>query len=184
MAHDMAMTWTRVSLLLFAVGVMVFTLTPAKAGPKNGIGLGAGISWHSFFLQATPNNIDFSSAGIGFSADAQFVWNDHWSINPALLFAVENSLDGPIDRKVFHYSSILQVRYWLGAAFIGGHIGIFKEAITSDRQRFEIEEGGVGFAAGWEPGDGLIYLIQYDFERPLTSQDVRAFRAQIGFRWH
>ena len=173
----------RVWVIVFAV-LAFLRHESAGAAPKNGIGLGAGLSWHSFLLPATPADVDFTSAGLGITLDAQFVWNDSWSINPALLFSVEQSLDGPVERDVFAYGTILQARYWVGNAYLGGHFGIFKEAIRSRAQTLSTGDGGVGLAAGYEPGNGLIFNLQLDWERLLTGETILAARFIFGYRWY
>ena len=153
-------------------------------GPQNGIGLYGGAVWHSFFLPGTPRDFDFTSAGVSVAADAQFVWNEHLSINPALLFSLEDIREGNREGEVASYSSTLQVRFWRGNGYIGGHIGIYRETIRTARQTLQTGDAGFGAAAGWERDDGLIFNLQYDWERAVTSETIQALRAHIGFRWH
>lgn len=173
---------------LFFLGCGLCLLLPtwsgAWAAPRNGIGLAIGPAAHSFFLPARPADIEFDSAGIGLTADAQFVWTENWSINPAVVGSLEKSTNGPVDRDVESIAAILQVRYWSGDFYLGAHVGIYKSTIRSEIQTLFTEEGGIGMAAGYETGSGLIFNFQLDNEQVLSGNNILAARLLAGYRWN
>ena len=178
------MTGFAVRMLLVLAVLALLPLQGARAAPRNGIGLGVDLTWHSFLLPYAPTDVEFTSAGLGLTVDAQFVWTDSWSINPALLLSIEKTLYGPEDWDVLSYGTLLQVRYWVGNAFLAGHSGILIEVLRSEVQTLSTRGGVVGVAAGYEPGNGLIFNLQLDWERFEREGTILGARFLFGFRWY
>jgi len=152
--------------------------------PHNGIGLYTGPVGHSFVQRLVGGGIrEFDSAGWGVAGDAQFVWNDQWSINPTMMFSLEKITEGNIEGDLVAYASALQVRRWWEDTYLGVHFGIYKEVIRAPTRTFGTGDGGIGFATGWEGDGGLLLNFQYDWERVLTGERIQAIRLQIGYRW-
>jgi hypothetical protein len=156
----------------------------ARGGPQNGIGVYGGAVGHAFVQPLVGGGErDFTSAGPSLAADAQFVWTERWSINPAVLVSPERITGGNIEGELVSYASILQLRHWLGNGYLGAQIGIYKQVIRTPRRTFDTGDAGFGFAAGWEGERGLLFNVQYDWERALTGERIQALRAQLGYRW-
>ena len=174
-------------MLLGAAVLACLALLPAGLAwglPRNGIGVQAGVVGHSFVQPLVGGGErDFTSAGPSLAADAQFVWSDRWSINPAVLFSPEKITGGNIEGELVSYAALLQLRHWRENGYLGVHIGIFKQVIRTPRRTFDTGDGGFGFAAGWEGERGLLLGVQYDWERAITGERIQALRAQIGYRW-
>jgi hypothetical protein len=175
------------------IGLLLLSLAPrARAEPKSGLGLAAGPVHHRYrLLEDVGEDLVFSSTGLSLSGDAQFVFNDSWSVNPALQFSLEkttnifNSVENT-EGRVFAYSALFQLRHWLGNAYLALHLGVYQEVFRSrSGQVFERAHEGGGGAVGWESPGGLALALLGDVESPLPHADrIYALRFNIGYRWH
>ena len=63
---------------------------------------------HAFYQPLSGGGArDFSSAGAALSGDAQFVWNDRWSVNPTIQFSLEHITGGNIEGDLLAYSAYI-----------------------------------------------------------------------------
>jgi len=83
----------------------------------------------------------------------------------------------------------LELRYWAGDVFFGGHLAHYSESLHNRNTRTTATGtgGGIGLVAGWEdPQGGLFVLGQLDSAKlSYVDADVklRAIRLSAGYRW-
>ena len=174
-------------LLSIVVGcaLLVAVAKNTHGAPQSGIGLYGGVVGHAFYQPLLGGDArDFSSAGAALAGDAQFVWNDEWSVNPAFQVSLERITGGNIAGDLFAYSALLQVRRWRGDVYAAAHVAIYKEVIRAQVRTFGTGDGGFGVAAGWEAVGQPLINVQYDWERALTGERIQALRVQFGYRCH
>jgi hypothetical protein len=174
------------------LGLLPACLAPlAWGGPEAGLGLAGGPVYHRYRLpQDVGADLVFTSAGLSLSGDAQFVFDDRWSVNPALQFSYEPTTNmfegsGNTEGRVFAYAALFQVRCWLGNAYAALHLGVYQEVFRSrSGQVFERGHEGGGGAVGWEQPGGLTLALLGDVESPLPGADrIFALRLNVGYRW-
>jgi len=153
----------------------------AQAAPDNGFGVYLGA------ISSRDNALYGNSHGGLIGADAQFMVNQTWSLNPYLLLDSE-STDQPFD--INNGEGGLQARYWMaGSWFLGGqflfHDTLLKQGGTVSRSLYG---PGIGVGAGWE-GDShwSVSLAANVFRLAGTYGSTATTRSEamllIGYRW-
>lgn len=158
----------------------------ALAEPQNGFGLAIGPTAHHARVVAFGAHQTYNSAGFGITADAQFVVNDNWSINPVLQAALEKA-HGDITNNLGNSQAGLEFRRWFGNGFVAPVlIYSLEDVLKNGVQRAEYGPG-VGLVTGWESPAGLTVSLQVDAPESLyfSSNQRRAGAwLQFGYRWH
>jgi hypothetical protein len=172
------------NLFLSAAALFVLLTGTALAEPRNGFGLNAGLASHS---RDCGGCIGSSTNGLSIGLDYQFALSDKFSISPFLMTSGEtnSNLSGT---TVSHGILGAELRYWVGDAFFGGHLGSYSEALSNGGISLNGNGGGAGLVAGWEkPNGGMYFMGQFDSATIGYSgfQDVKlpAFRLSMGYRW-
>lgn len=159
----------------------------AQANPQNGFGLNAGLSSSNM----TPQNgsSTYSSSGLSLGADYQFALSDQLSLSPFLMTSGESSSVSNV--SVGHGILGLQLRYWVGNMFFGGHLASYSEVQTLTIGAVTVSTsgagGGAGLVAGWEnPNGGFFAMGQLDSANiHFSNSDTKlsGFRLSVGYRW-
>lgn len=178
---------TRYLLLNTAMLFALFTGV-AVAEPKNGFGLNAGLASHN--MKSTGSS--YTSSGLSLGVDYQFALSDSLSISPFLMGSAE-STNIPIFTTTANHGMLgIQLRYWAGDMFFGGHLGNYSETLNatvgSTTVSTSANGSGAGLVAGWEkPNGGLYVMGQLDSATVKNSNnnDVKlsGFRLSVGYRW-
>jgi hypothetical protein len=167
---------TYISTMLF----VLFTGT-ALAEPRNGFGLNAGLASHSM---DDPGG-SYKSSGLSLGLDYQFVLSDIFSVSPFLMTSAETSDISGV--SMGHGILGVQLRYWAGDFFFGGHLGGYSEVGTNGSISISANGSGAGLVAGWENHAGGLYFmgqldsanLKYDY----WDAKLSAFRFSVGYRW-
>lgn len=172
------------NLLLSAAALFVLLTGTALAEPRNGFSVNAGLVSHS---RDCGGCLGSSTSGLSLGLDYQFALSDKLSISPFLMTSAETS-SNVSGTTVNHGILGAQLRYWVGDAFFGGHVGAYSEVLTSGSLSLNGSGGGAGLVAGWEkPNGGMYFMGQFDSATIRYSgyQDIKfnAFRLSIGYRW-
>lgn len=175
---------TRNLILNTAVLFSLLTGT-AVAEPKNGFGLNAGLASHSLEDQCASCG-SYSSSGLSLGLDYQFALSDKFSISPFLMTSGESTSVSGVNAG--HGILGVQLRYWVGDMFFGGHLGGYSEVLTSGSMSLSGSGGGAGLVAGWEKPDGGLYVMGQLDSATLTwdrfsDTKLSAFRLSVGYRW-
>jgi hypothetical protein len=154
----------------------------AQAAPDNGFGLYLGA------LSSRDSSLYGNSNGGFVQADAQFMVNSRWSLDPYLLLGSE-STDRSFD--VVHGEGGLQARYWMTDNwFLGGEVfeqdSLLKQGGTVGTSTYG---PGVGLAAGWESDSRWSVMLATKYmSLPGTSYSALSYRSEalllIGYRFH
>lgn len=167
------------ALLLYAVD--------ASAAPQEGFGLGLAASAHDVHMTSQNFSQRYHSAGMGLVGDAQFVFSDSFSLNPALQLTVEKA-SGDLTNTLVNSQAVLQFRCWRENTFIAPLLAYSVEDALSGSVIKRAEYGpGIGLAAGWESPDGVTLQAQADLPESLyfsSSQRRAGAWLSIGYRWH
>lgn len=164
----------------------------AIAEPKNGFGLNGGLASHGSDITFDPSagggTAKGTSSGLSIGIDYQFAINPSFSVNPFLMSSGESSGgDWASDAKLGHGILGLQLRYWVGNVFIGGHVGSYSEVVSVNGTSTSANGAGVGAVVGWEdPAGGLYLMGQIDSAKLDYSDaevDLTGVRLSIGYRW-
>ena len=172
------------SIFLNALAISILFTGAAHANPQNGFGLNAGIASHS---RDCGGCLGSNSSGLSLGLDYQFAVADSLSINPFLMTSGETN-SKVSGTTIGHGILGVQLRYWAGDMFFGGHIGSYSEVITSGAASLSGTGGGAGLVAGWENPDGGLYVMgQVDSATAkysgLTDIKFKGFRLSAGYRW-
>lgn len=171
--------------LLLNIAMLFALLTgTALAEPRNGFGLNAGLANHSRGCNGCAAS---STSGLSLGLDYQFALSDKLSISPFLMSSGETS-SNVSDVTVGHGILGVQLRYWAGDMFFGGHLASYSEVLTSGAASLSGNGGGAGLVAGWENPDGGLYVMgQLDSATVkysgLADIKLSAFRLSGGYRW-
>ena len=164
----------------------------AHADPQSGFGLDAGIANHSVsgnttIAPVTP--LSYNSSGLSLGLDYQFALSNDFSFNPFLMTSAESAGGLPAGVNAGHGILGLQLRFWSGDLFFGGHLAHYTESLHNSNTRVTTSGngGGIGLVMGWEsPQGGLFVLGQVDSAR-INYVDanvrLRAIRLSGGYRW-
>jgi hypothetical protein len=172
------------NLLLSTTMLFALLTGTAVAEPKNGFGLNAGLASHSRECNGCAGS---STSGLSLGLDYQFALSDTFSISPFLMTSAESSKNVS-GTTVGHGIVGVQLRYWAGDVFFGGHLGGYSEVLSSGGVSLSGSGGGAGLVAGWEKPDGGLYVMgQLDSATVRYSglADVKfsALRLSVGYRW-
>jgi hypothetical protein len=176
----------KIRYLLISTAMLFALLTgTAVAEPKNGFGLNAGLASHSMQDQCG-SCASYSSTGVSLGLDYQFALSDKFSINPFLMTSGESASVSGVTAG--HGILGVQLRYWVGDMFFGGHLGSYSEVLSGGGISLSGSGGGAGLVAGWEkPNGGLYYMGQLDSATVKWSGFVdtklSGFRLSAGYRW-
>ena len=170
-------------MVLHAVILFSLLTGTALANPQNGFGLNAGLVSHS---RDCGGCVGSSTSGLSLGLDYQFALSDKISISPFLMTSSETS-SNVSGTTIGHGILGVQLRYWAGDMFFGGHLGGYSEVITSGSVSLSGSGGGAGLVAGWEKPDGGLYVMgQLDSAEISYSGaniPISAFRLSVGYRW-
>ena len=159
-----------------------FYAAAAHAAPNNGFGVYLGA------LSSSDSSLYGNSHGGLVAVDAQFMVDDHWSLNPYLL------LDSESTGQSFDISTGeggLQARYWMGGSlFIGGqflfHDTLLKRGGTVSSSLYG---PGVGVGAGWESDShwsvalaANVYRLAGAYGSAATNRSEAMLL--IGYHWY
>lgn len=164
----------------------------ARAEPKNGFGLNGGLASHgsdvTFYPAFGGGTAKGTSSGLSIGIDYQFAINPSFSINPFLMSSGESGGgDWASGATLGHGILGLQLRYWVGDAFIGGHVGSYSEVVSVNGTSTSANGTGVGAVIGWENPTGGLYLMgQIDsakLDYDDAEVDLTGVRLSVGYRW-
>lgn len=180
--------------LLSCAALLAISISTCQAAPQNGFSINGGIA--STYTANSQNSPIFSgslgaytSDGFSLGMDYQVALNDYLSLNPFLMTSLEPTL---FLTNVYAKHRIigLQLRYWMGGGFVGGHIGRYSEVLTQTGGTglsTSGSGGGFGLVGGWENPDGGLYVMgQYDSASlDFTGSPAKlwGFRVSVGYRW-
>ena len=166
------------------MGVMALCLVAgvARADPSPGFGLYVGPVYSS------DTSVYGSGHGLAFGADAQFVYNEAWTLSPYLSFTDETS-DSSV--HVVELTGGLQARRWFGQWFLGGQYLFHSTFLTRSGQTLSGAIGpSLGLVGGWESDNHWSVVVQADalegagfswFNGNGNRHDVRVL---IGYHWY
>jgi hypothetical protein len=162
----------------------------AHAEPKSGLGVNAGLVASRM---NDPLAGSYQSSGLSLGLDYQFALSDSLSINPFLMTSREPASGNAIaaGTTAAHGMFGLEMRYWIGSAFVGGHLFTQSEVLSITNGNVTTSTnangGGLGLVGGWEdPHSGLYVMGQLDGGRvhyPASTTKVSELRLSIGYRW-
>lgn len=174
------------NLLISSALLLILHTGAAIAEPKNGFGLNAGLANHSM----TEPGGSYTSSGLSIGLDYQFALSDKLSISPFLMSSGETTNFSGMTAG--HGILGVQLRYWAGDVFFGGHLGSYSEVLTASIGSLTVSTsgsgGGAGLVAGWEKPDGGLYVMSQLDSATIKysgSADTKlsAFRLSVGYRW-
>jgi len=163
----------------------------ACADPKKGFGLDVGVSHNSMSATSIPGGTSYSyaSSGLSIGIDYQIPVSENLSVNPFLMSAGE-STSGAVKPGTTAGHGILgiQLRYWAGNVFVGGHLARYSEVLDNPNLPTVSAVGnGGGIVAGWEQPDGGLYVMgQLDsakYQYVDANVKLTGFRLSGGYRW-
>jgi hypothetical protein len=177
------------NLLLNSAVLFVLLTGTAAAEPKNGFGLNAGLVSHTMKDQCTFCS-SYNTSGLSIGLDYQFALSDKLSLSPFLMTSGESTSNSGVTAN--HGIFGVQLRYWAGDVFFGGHLARYSETLTASSGSLSASVsgsgGGAGLVAGWEnPVGGLYVMGQLDSATLQYSgfpdSKLSAFRLNAGYRW-
>lgn len=176
---------------VLAATVIALSIGTAQAAPKTGLGVNAGLVASRM---NDPLAGSYQSSGLSLGLDYQFALSDNLSLNPFLMTSGEPASGTAIAAGTHASHSMfgLELRYWMGSAFIGGHLFSQSEVLSITNGNVTTSTsasgGGMGLVGGWEaPDSGLYVMGQLDGGRvhyPASTTKVSEFRLSIGYRWN
>lgn len=193
-------------LLVKALMLLIISAGNAFAAPGSGFGLNIGMANSSMNGTTTPAGAaySYSSSGVSIGMDYQFALSDSFSISPIFMISASESLNSTLKAGTIfsgaqppnsagHGILGLQLRYWMGDFFVGGHVGSYAEFLSNinantNTQTDTVGEGmGRGLVVGWEPSKSKWFLMgQVDTANiGYVGADVKLIgtRVSIGYRW-
>ena len=176
--HTVA-SWT---LRLAGCAILWLTASAAQAAPDNGFGLYVGP------IHSNDSGLYGTSRGVSVGADAQFMVNDDWSLNPYLNMTSEST------DQTFHLvngTAGLQARRWFGGSWFLGAEYLFHDLLLRNNGTVEssIYGPGLGVAAGWESASHWSVMVEWDglegqgfsWSSGNNRNDVRVV---VGYHWY
>jgi len=187
-------------LLLNVLVLFVICAGDALAEPKSGFGLNLGATSNKMDGATIPGGTAYaySSTGMSVGIDYQFAVSDSFSINPIFMSSGEDASGSTLQAGTSAGHGILglQLRYWMGDAFIGGHIGKYVEVLstvttvngnTTVATDVGASGGGRGLVLGWEPSSSKWFVMgQIDtasIDYLAANVKLTGYRLSIGYRW-
>jgi hypothetical protein len=186
------------SQLLGAALGLALCAGAAQAAPESGFSVNGGLISSSVtttivgtgtFLDGT--SYSYSGSGLSLGLDYQIALNHSLSLNPFLMLSGE-TISGLGNNITGNHDILgLQLRYWIGDAFVGGHIGSYSETVTANGNNVSLSTHasgpGGGLVAGWENPNGGIYVMgQLDSAKlnySYTDTRLTDVRLSVGYRW-
>ena len=171
------------SKVLSTVALFALFTGTAQANPHNGFGLNAGLVNHSRDCVCLAS----TSSGLSLGLDYQFALSNNLSISPFLMTSVESNSN--VSGTAFSHGILgVQLRFWAGGMFFGGHVGNYSEVLSNGTLSLSGSGGGAGLVAGWEnPNGGLYVMGQADSATVkysgLSDIKISAVRLSVGYRW-
>lgn len=183
----------RKPLILLGTALLALCAGTAQAAPKNGFSVNGGLINSSTSVTVTGPFLtgltgSYKSSGISLGLDYQFALTESLSLNPFLMTSGE-SVSNVNNVSSNHGILGLQLRYWIGDAFVGAHIGSYSEMLKFGNTGISTSAsgGGAGLVAGWEnPAGGLYVMGQLDSAKlNVTNTDTKlsGVRLSVGYRW-
>ncbi len=172
--------------LILGTALLALCAGTAQAAPKNGFSVNGGL------VNSTMNTNLFGfyvSGGISLGLDYQIALSENFSLNPFLMTSGEGVSGLGNNVSANHGILGLQLRYWVGNAFFGAHIGHYSETLNYNNIGISTNAsgGGAGLVAGWENPDGGLYVMgQVDsatINYSNANTTLGAFRFSVGYRW-
>ena len=163
------------ALRWLALVVACATNGTSIAAPANGAAVGAGV--------IAAREGEMSSRGLSIGADAQFVFNERWSLNPTIMISAERE---SASRRISDGLAGVQLRRWVGDWFVGAHFFAHARAIIVDNTITRTNYGPAGgVVAGFEGTSGWGAALQIDaFENTNVQGTFRnAVRLHLTHRW-
>jgi hypothetical protein len=169
--------------ILNTVALFTALTGTALADAHNGFGLNAGLASHSRDCGGCTAT---DTTGLSIGMDYQFALSDKLSVSPFLMSSAEST--NVSDITVGHGIVGVQLRYWAGNMFFGGHLGRYSEVFTDGSASISGAGGGAGLVAGWEnPANRWYVMGQIDSATVAYSgfADIKisGFRLSGGYRW-
>jgi hypothetical protein len=176
-----------INLLLSATVLFACLTGTAVAEPKNGFSLNAGSASHTMTPQGSSTS--YSTSGLSLGMDYQIALANRFSVNPFLMTSGESTNVSGLTAA--HGILALQLRYWAGNMFFGGHVGNYSEVQTLTVGPISVTSsgtgGGAGLVAGWEnPNGGFYAMGQLDsanIKYSTAETKLAGFRLSVGYRW-
>ena len=170
---------------------LLLATTVARADPQEGFGLAIGPTFHHSHEVINPGSgqttLNFNSAGMGLSGDAQFVLDSQWSANPFVQLSAETA-SGDTKSHLGNDQAGLAIRRWYGDWYLAPILEISDEQIYTGRTISRSTFGpGLGVGLGWESPTGLTLGLQLDAPQVLNfnANDLHAGTwLTVGYRWH
>ncbi len=168
----------------------------ACADARSGFSLNAGLANNKMDATVTVNpgpaqfsyNTTYTGTGLSLGLDYQIAVSPRFSINPFLMSSSE-SVSGMVSGTTAgHAIWGIQLRYWVGDVFVGGHLGRYTEALlNSNLPTTRASGNGGGLVLGWEAADSGLYVMgQLDsakWQYVDANVKLSGFRASVGYRW-
>lgn len=164
--------------------------TCAHARPVSGFGVDAGLVASRM---NDPVAGSYQSNGLSLGLDYQFAVSESLSLNPFLMTSAESATGGTLQSGTHasHDDIGLEMRYWIGSAFVGGHLfhqtEVLSHTVGNVTTSTTAGGGGLGLVGGWQdPDSGLFVMGQLDGARvhyPTSTAKVSEVRVSMGYRW-
>ncbi len=182
--------------IIMCTFAFILSLSTVQAEPKNGFGFYGGITSSSMDIKFddSPGTYKCSSSGLSLGIDYQFAITDYFSINPIWMSSSE-SPGGDFDNSVEgigHGVFALQLLFWVGDIYMGGHFGNYSEVIISENSTSGTitstgAGSGYGLVVGYKIKDNIFVNLQTDQAKINYSNaetDLQTVRLQVGYRWN
>ncbi|NNM52151.1 MAG: hypothetical protein HKM02_07985 [Pseudomonadales bacterium] len=175
------MKWMIYSLVLLLMTKAVL------ADPQNGFSFAIGSAYHDAHvsINGVPQQ-HYKGPGLGIGGDAQFVVNEHWSVNPFLQAAAEYAT-GDLRTHLFNSQGGLEIRRWWGNVYVSPMLDESAEQLYKGATITRATFGpGVGLATGWESSHGWLVRLQADAPEILyfsANQRRAGAWLLVGYRW-
>lgn len=155
--------------------------TAVQAAPDNGLAVYIGP------VSSNDSSVYGTGRGFGIGADAQFVVDENWSLNPYLIISSETT-DRSVD--VLNGEGGLQARYWMGPWFMGAQF-LFHDMLLKQNGTVGTSDysPALGLAAGWESSSHWSVVLEVNaLEKGSTYSTSGNNRSDVlllvGYRWY
>lgn len=179
----MGISAARLRVLTLVLAACLYT-SAAQATPNNGFGVYLGA------LSSSDSSLYGNSHGVLIAADAQFMVDDHWSLNPYLLLDSESSDQS---FNINNGEGGLQARYWMGGNVFLAPQFLFHDTLLQQKQGGTVSGSlygpGIGLAAGWEADSHWSVMVAANVFRLAGSYGSAATNRSeamllIGYHWY
>ncbi|HEY3859666.1 MAG TPA: hypothetical protein VGM47_08670 [Gammaproteobacteria bacterium] len=177
----MGISAARLRVLTSVLAACLYTGV-VQATPNNGFGVYLGA------LSSSDSSLYGNSHGGLIAVDTQFMVDDHWSLNPYLLFDSESTSHS---FDISTGEGGLQARYWMGGSlYVGGqflfHDTLFKRSGTVGTSLYG---PGIGVGVGWESDSHWsVALATNAYRLTGTYGSAASNRSEamllIGYHWY